>query len=186
MTVWGQMRDANASAFNPTFRPFISHTTSQAGIVMCALNFPGLFAFVYPLGTSPRVPYPFILHDSRHGPQGHEPLCLCPTCPIDVLSCDVTSCESWRAVATDTTIAFEAHTTTCHRTDRCEFRYIMSGDAVCHHIMDISVLPCLQLPCLLPCLQGLWNPQYYSAELSGLLDKCAGLMVSSCGAIQHI
>ena len=39
---------------------------------------------------------------------------------------------------------------------------------------------------MLPCLQGFWTPQYYSAELSGLLNKCTGRMLSFCGALRHI
>ena len=38
----------------------------------------------------------------------------------------------------------------------------------------------------LPCLQGFWTPQYYSAELSGLLNKCTGQMVPYRGALWHI
>ena len=38
----------------------------------------------------------------------------------------------------------------------------------------------------LPCLQGLWNPQYYSAELSELVDKCAGPMMFYLSALHHI
>ena len=37
----------------------------------------------------------------------------------------------------------------------------------------------------LPCLQGFWTPQYYSAKLSGLLSKCTGQMVFYRSALWH-